>query len=344
MAPDSAPNPNSGRLMLAAVALAAVIGFGPPDFGSEETVPSGDQLPAEQSRVGGQAELELDPVAIGAGDGTVWVLGRGGALAALDPTTLVRQGDSLALGRSAVGPIAVVLGRAWIAGTDGVLRGVDPNGGMTKTSLGGGKPTGIAAGEGRLWVSSSKGSVFAVNPETGEAGPSTDLGTRLGGIAVSAGSVWVASADDGSLYRLDPATAGLAAVIPATEHLLYDVAAGEGGVWVTGRDQLRGGNVILRRLSLEGDPEETTRIDVKEGVRLVAGEGGVWVTLQPSPQQGLPAAGPSEQEAGLALIDPVSLAQIGSFDVGRSPLALAIGAGAVWAASGRDGEISRVDP
>jgi DNA-binding beta-propeller fold protein YncE len=58
------------------------------------------------------------------------------------------------------------------------------------------------------------------------------VGRGAAGLAVGAGSVWVANALDGTVSRIDPRRGEVVETIEVGG-LLQDVAVGAGGVWVT---------------------------------------------------------------------------------------------------------------
>jgi DNA-binding beta-propeller fold protein YncE len=59
-----------------------------------------------------------------------------------------------------------------------------------------------------------------------------EVGRGASGIAVGAGAVWVASALDREVWRLDPVSGEALARIPV-DGAPREVAVGAGGVWVT---------------------------------------------------------------------------------------------------------------
>ena len=58
------------------------------------------------------------------------------------------------------------------------------------------------------------------------------VGRGVGGVAVGAGAVWVASALDREVSRIDPTTGTIVARIPV-DGSPREIAVGAGGIWVT---------------------------------------------------------------------------------------------------------------
>lgn len=154
-----------------------------------------------------------------------------------------------------------------------------------------------------------------------------------GAMEVGFGSVWVANCRDSSLYRIDQATATVAAMIPtglADRRGELSVAVGAGSVWVLSD---RAG--ILSRV----DPN-TNQVAVRISVApnsfaAVFGFGSVWITN----------TGTRTDSAGaVQRIDPATNRVVATIPVGPTPRFLAAGEGGVWTLNQRDGTVSRIDP
>ena len=190
---------------------------------------------------------------------------------------------------------------------------------------GGGRVSGLAAGEGGVWVGSQP-NVQHVDPVSGEVRGTILVQSFFVQPVVGFRTVWVMSGQ-GELLRINPATDALlpsielvppGATVPGQARL----AVGEGAVWV-GTDQ----SVI------EVDPVRnrmTSRVDVGNLDGIAAGEGGVFVI------DGL--------SGRLTKIDPASGKIVGSVELAGSPNALAVGGGAVWVLDRDVGTVLAVDP
>lgn len=144
-------------------------------------------------------------------------------------------------------------------------------------------------------------------------------------LAVDPQAVWVTSAPDGTLSRIDPETAAVAGQPLHLEKGIAGVATGAGSVWLSSP---RRGEV------LRVDPASgqlTGRVDVggRPGA-IVFGGGRVWVADDSgSGVTAINAAGGRIFKRG---IPPHA-----------APLRLAVGAGAVWASSASTGAVRRID-
>jgi DNA-binding beta-propeller fold protein YncE len=185
-------------------------------------------------------------------------------------------------------------------------------------------------------------------------------------IATGADAVWVTSAADGTLTRIDPAS--LRAEDPPLRlgKGISGVAVGNGSVWVSSPST---GQVI------RVDPDSgrvLARIDVRgEPGAIVYGGGRVWVADDAG--SGVTAINPGGDRVFKSGIAPhatplrlavgagaiwVSSASTGSvrridlrtvragapIRVGRGPAGVTVGGGLVWVANSRSGTVSRVDP
>jgi DNA-binding beta-propeller fold protein YncE len=144
-------------------------------------------------------------------------------------------------------------------------------------------------------------------------------------VATGEGAVWVTSAPDGTLSRIDPATRRLVGKPLQLGAGVSGVAVGEGSVWVT---QPRTGTV-LRIDPAGGGVIAKVAVGGRPGP-VVFGNHRVWVA--------------DDGGAGITAINAKS-GQI--FKRGivphASPLRLAVGAGAVWVSSASTGTVRRID-
>jgi streptogramin lyase len=163
----------------------------------------------------------------------------------------------------------------------------------------------------------------------GGDGPSVSAPIEIGRpplrLAVDPQTVWVTSAPDGTLSRIDPETAAVSGRPLHLEKGIAGVTTGAGSVWISSP---RRGEV------LRVDPASggvTARIDVggRPGA-IVFGGGRVWVA--------------DDEGAGVTGINAAS-AHV--FKRGLpphvAPLRLAVGAGAVWVSSASTGAVRRID-
>jgi serine/threonine-protein kinase len=160
-------------------------------------------------------------------------------------------------------------------------------------------------------------------------GPSVSSPIAVGAgplrLAVGQGGVWVTSAADGTLSRLDPAQPGEVASKIDLGPGIAGVATGAGSVWVasprTGK-VLRidpANEAVLARIEVGGRPGA-----------IAFGGGRVWVA--------------DEKGAGITAINAAG-GRIFKAGIGphAAPLRLAVGAGGLWVSSASTGTVRRID-
>ena len=204
----------------------------------------------------------------------------------------------------------------------------------------GGTPTSVAVGEGAAWVlNADDQTITRVDERTravktfGSGGVPTDL-------AAGAGALWVGNGRRTraqfigpvatSIVRVDPSTTAVRAAVTLpepggfTSNLQQDhIAVTSDAVWAVNPDA----SVSLVDPAANEVSKVVRRLDAGA---VAAGDEGVW-TL------GL--------DSSLARIDPATASVDKRIRVAANTLsAIAVGAGAVWAASPYDGTVWRVDP
>ncbi len=194
------------------------------------------------------------------------------------------------------------------------------------------------------------------------------LGADVNALATGFGSIWVAGGNDETLFRIDPADAGILAKLqfgdadPLRPKPIFFVVAGRKGIWVTrGRQLLEINPATNRRglvVTLPGNP-----------VDLAAGGGNVWVSLEDERlvrvDEGsgtfttapVPGAAFSPIVTADALwvilttgtpqvveLDPATITQMASVSFSKGfPAAIAAGDGAIWAVDHAQGRVWRVN-
>jgi DNA-binding beta-propeller fold protein YncE/predicted Ser/Thr protein kinase len=185
-------------------------------------------------------------------------------------------------------------------------------------------------------------------------------------LAVGEGSVWVTSATDGTLSRIDPDTREVVGPPLRLGAGVAGVAAGEGSVWIASP---RSGEVlrvdpasrrVSERIPVGGRPgavvvgggrvwaadEDGAGIVAvnaaggriyRRGIaphasplRLAVGAGGLWVS--------------SASTGAIRRIDLGSATAGVPIPVGRGPAGITVGNGLVWVANSRSATVARVDP
>jgi streptogramin lyase len=241
----------------------------------------------------------------------------------------------------------------------------------------------VAAGEGAIWlVTTGDRPLSRLDPETNEVvasvGPWPGVGESPNAIVAGEGAVW--TVHPSGLLKYDPVTNAFASLPDNVElssdfndiaedgSFGTDIAAGNGAIWVSVGDilQLDPETGELRdRIRPPSDADSTVP------GWLAVGEGRVWhasplgrVTVIESATntvtntadvsdalddisvgEGAVWAMNATTDDSVLRIDPVTGQAMGSpVRVGRTPTAVAAGAGAVWVTSGRDHTVTRIDP
>lgn len=159
-----------------------------------------------------------------------------------------------------------------------------------------------------------------------------NVGARPASIAYGSRSLWVASLDDQTVSRVDPAARSVTRVLSVVD-TPTGLAATNGAVWVAGSDPTKA-SVSIRRI----DPRfDTVAGKIKRIGNVVPGGQGsaaalgntVWI----APSSGL-----------LSRLDPATSRVLRTIDPNAGPVAVALGAGAVWVTDGDANTVTRVDP
>jgi YVTN family beta-propeller protein len=278
----------------------------------------------------GSVAVGNDPEAIAAGPDGVWVANfADGTVSKIDPSgtqvsTIRVNGLPVSI---AAGGGVVLVATAPPANTLTLIRAQEGSvydliplhaAAAAATSL-------VEAGPGGIWLADKEQwTVRRIDPAGGNA--FRVLATRrlrlrggvaeINGLAVGRDAVWIAGNYlDRRLWRLDPRTARVAAII-ALPIAPRRAAVGEGGVWVTGEIE----NVVLRI-----DPRANrvvARIPVGRGASgIAAAAGSVWVA--------------NEVDGTVSRIDPRANRVAATIRVGGSPHDLVVVGRAVWVAGSR---------
>jgi len=189
-----------------------------------------------------------------------------------------------------------------------------------------GTPRTIVAAFDSLWVGTTEGRVHRVEPGTDlvetswtlpNAGESTafDFDAGAGWLAEAPNAIWAGSSR--ALSRIDPSTERLQ---PRESPTWGPMAYGFGSLWVLGR--------VLERVSAATGRVVGT-VDVGGGSDIATGFGSVWI------------ANPEEQ--AVIRVDARRETVLRTYHVAGSPLGVAVGTDAVWAASD-NGTVVRIDP
>lgn len=150
-------------------------------------------------------------------------------------------------------------------------------------------------------------------------------------IAGGYGYLWIASREERTVARLDPITNKIVGEPTRLSEPIYDIVAGEDGVWVSGDTEVtrldpKTGQVIvsLRDQFGDGDP-----------FRMAEGAGSIWIVNLVDAAWG----------SHVYRIDPRANRFSGEpMTVGREAVGITFGAGSLWSADHDSSTVSRVSP
>jgi YVTN family beta-propeller protein len=191
-----------------------------------------------------------------------------------------------------------------------------------------GTPSDLLFAAGSLWVGTSEGRVSRIEPSSDveeERWTLRNAGRRsafvddpgAGFLAYGAGTVWASTLQ--TLTRIAPATSQ---TTPLTSPGRDDFDVGLGSVWIGGTSGLlRLAARTLRRQAMVPLPFAVTDASV--------GAGSVWL--------------PDAEGRRVWRVDAATNVVVRTYDLGGRGSSVAVGAGAVWAASD-DGTVLRIDP
>ena len=231
-------------------------------------------LETSRNKLSHEVGVGVNPRAVAAGDGAVWVTNADGhSVSRIDPrTNTIRQ--TIQVGDSPSG-IAYGDRAVWVANTlSGTVSRIDPgtNQVVDRIPVGSG-PSDLAFGKRALWVTNAgDGTISKIDSDNDKVLDTLHAGAGADAVAVGSGSVWIVSTASDALYRIDPKSDEVASSIPVG-HGPTAVAAAAHSIWVAnGLD-----GTIMRVDPRSNSVAEVTRVgDGPSGIAL--GAGAVWVT------------------------------------------------------------------
>jgi YVTN family beta-propeller protein len=186
-------------------------------------------------------------------------------------------------------------------------------------------PDAAVAADGSVWVASSEeNTVYRVNPATAAVVQAIPVGSGPSAIAATGADIWVADTLGGTVSRIN-ATVDQVVQTVAVGTEPVGITAGGGAVWVTDA----AGSTLWALDPVSGQP--THRFPLASAPSGVAfGDGAVWVT--------------SPEDDSVVRIDPRTGRPGHPIRVGAGPTAVVAGLGSVWVANALDSTVSRIDP
>jgi YVTN family beta-propeller protein len=204
---------------------------------------------------------------------------------------------------------------------------ISASGGAIRTVVPlGTSPAGVATGDGAVWVASpNQNTVSRIDPAARAVVQTIQVGSSPTGVAVGAGAVWVSDYYGQSVSRIDPAADRVVQTIPVGS-APTGVAVGDGSVWVANATD----GTVSRIDAVSGAVSDTIALGGAGATDVAVGAGSVWVS--------------DETGDRVVQIDPQADQVIATVNVGSGPTAIAVGFGSVWVTNSLDGTVSRIDP
>ena len=322
-----------------ATARAALVGIALVVSGrakAQTVVPSLDAVrrPLETLPVVARIDLPTSADWIAFGFGSVWVVNyRPDRVSRIDTSTNRVTAD-IPIGRNGCLGVVSAAGRIWVPTCgDGVINEIDPAVDSVVRRIPApitrGREGAFAFADGSFWIpdnvtDSASGTVVRLDARTGALLARVATGARSDVVVAGFGSVWVASSAEGVVVRIDARNNQVVARIPVGQSPKF-MTAGEGALWVQNRQD---GSVS------RVDPatnREVARIEARAPTRagdISAGGGAVWLTVD-----GMP----------VTRIDPRTNAVTHQYVGGDGADAIRWGAGALWVADHKIGQLWRID-
>ena len=204
---------------------------------------------------------------------------------------------------------------------------ISTSGGAIRTVVPlGSSPSGVASGDGAVWVASpNENTVARIDPAARAVVQTIQVGSSPTGVSVGAGAVWVTDYYDQTVSRVDPSVDRVVQTI-SVGNGPTGVAVGDGSVWVANASD----GTVSRINAVSGDVSDTIALDGAGATDVAVGADSVWVS--------------DETGDRVVQIDPQADQVIATINVGSGPTAIAVGFGSVWVTNSLDGTVSRIDP
>lgn len=189
----------------------------------------------------------------------------------------------------------------------------------------GSPPARMTAGFGSVWVTSAvDGTVTRIDPKAGSVRDTIPVGDGPSGLVAGYGSVWVANAMESTVSRVDPASDRVTQVI-ALGSRPSDVALAGGGVWVA----LPDAGTVVRLDARTGRQTRTIRTGVQP-TTLASLRGNVWVS--------------NAGEGTVSSVDARTGRVVHTVHVADTPGPLVAGRGSLWVLDSLDATVTRINP
>ena len=279
-------------------------------------------------QIGGDADW------LAIGFGSVWVtVAKNNEVVRVDPARNVVQAR-IAVDKEPCYGIGIGADRVWVLNCQGkTLTRINPKTNAVDmrvpVKIDDSGEGSIAADEHYVWYASNEdghsGTLSQVEVKTGRKLKGIAVGKDTGVVKLAFGSVWAISSGEGNIYRVDPVTKKVTAMITVAEGPRF-TTEGAGSLWVLTQSD---GNVS-RINPATNKVVAVIPVHVPgKGGEICYGGGFIWVTMDGNP---------------VTRIDPAANKVIDQY--GNYPKADAIryGFGSVWVSDHGKGELWRIDP
>jgi streptogramin lyase len=268
------------------------------------------------------------------GDGALWVGTDAGSatgeeagrlrFARVEPRAGARPRQVLTLRARGDARYAVGRGELWVSDPRGTLTRVELRSGARRVlrPFAADEPSELALTRAHVWITSAGGRLAKVSRASARVVRRAKLADALGDVVAAGGTVWVSTAETGTVVGVDAATLRPRARI-RTGGTALELVAGGGSLWV----------------DLGTDEDTIARIDPKrravtgrfgnggDAFALAAGLGSVWVT--------------NYGRATVTRLD-VETGRAETTRVGRDPKGIVLGAGSAWVMNAADCSVTRI--
>ncbi len=188
-----------------------------------------------------------------------------------------------------------------------------------------GPPDAAIAADGSLWVASAEeDSVYRISPATDAVVQAVTVGSGPSAITADGDDIWVANTLDGTVSRINATVDQVVQTVPVGAEPT-GVVAGDGRLWVTDAAS----STLLALNLASGQP--VARIALPSpSFGVTFGAGAVWVT--------------SPADNSVVRVDPRTDTAGNPIRVGSGPTAITFGQGSVWIANELDSTVTRLNP
>jgi virginiamycin B lyase len=301
----------------------------PPRAAAEFTKLDAATLPIiKKILIGGDADW------LGIGFGSVWVtVAKNNEVVRVDPIRNVVQGR-IKVDKEPCYGIGIGVDRVWVLNCQGkTLTRINPKTNAVDlrvpVNIDDSGEGAIAVDEHYVWYASNEdghsATLSQVEVKTGRKLKGIAVGKDTGVVKLAFGSVWAISSGEGNVYRVNPATKKVTAMITVAEGPRFSTE-GAGSLWVLSQSD----GSVSRIYPATNKVVAVIPVHVPgKGGEICYGDGLIWVTMDGNP---------------VTRIDPATNKVIDQY--GNYPKADAIryGFGSVWVSDHGKGELWRIDP